>query len=63
MRLSGAAATYRVATDVGGTFTDLVGYRVDPETGVAVDPVVVDRPPVPGRTRKSWTSYIRIASA
>ena len=40
MRLSETVGTYRVATDVGGTFTDLVGYRVDPDTGAAVQPVV-----------------------
>jgi N-methylhydantoinase A len=38
--LSEPAGTYRVATDVGGTFTDLVGYRVDRKTGSAVEPVV-----------------------
>jgi N-methylhydantoinase A len=38
--LSETAGAYRVATDVGGTFTDLVGYRVDPDTGAAVQPVV-----------------------
>ncbi len=32
-RLVTASTHLRVATDVGGTFTDLVSFRVDPETG------------------------------
>ena len=36
------ADTYRAATDVGGTFTDLVYYDIDPETKLC-GPVQVDK--------------------
>ena len=44
-----AGATIRAATDVGGTFTDLVYFLTDPDTGTQE----VDHRPRPTRRRRT----------